>query len=213
MLRELRDALAKNGKALEIHLVGHSAGSILLGHLLDRLAGPEPLRAASCELYAAACSSGFAVKHYGGASQAGVLSLQDLRLHVLTDANERADGLPTPGRDIYGKSLLYLVSRALDDVRKQPLLGMERALVKPERAWAEDQWASAATVDIAAWLKLWPGGPLLHRVEAPKARTTKTGDQIDACHGSFDNNIDVLTGTLERIRGSTLVAPMEWLDY
>ena len=44
-------------------------------------------------------------------------------------------------------------------------------------------------------------------------RTTKTGDQIDACHGSFDNNIDVLTGTLERIRGSTLVAPMEWLDY
>lgn len=213
MLRELRDALAKNGKALEIHLVGHSAGSILLGHLLDRLAGPEPLRAASCELYAAACSSGFAVKHYGGASQAGVLSLQDLRLHVLTDANERADGLPTPGRDIYGKSLLYLVSRALDDVRKQPLLGMERALVKPERAWAEDQWASAATIDIAAWLKLWPGGPLLHRVEAPKVRTTKTGDQIDACHGSFDNNIDVLTGTLERIRGSTLVAPMEWLDY
>lgn len=213
MLRELRDGLAKNGKTLEVHLVGHSAGSILLGHLLGRLGGPDLLPAASCELYAAACSSGFAVQHYGAAQQAGVLSLDRLRLHVLTDGNERADGLPSAERDIYGKSLLYLVSRALDDVRKQPLLGMERALVKPDAAWAEDQWNAASYVDIAAWLKLWPAGELLNRVATPKVRTTKTGDQIDASHGSFDNNIDVLTGTLERIRGGTLVAPIEWLDY
>jgi hypothetical protein len=213
MLRELRDTLAKSGKTLEVHLIGHSAGSILLGHLLGRLAGPDPVRAASCELYAAACSSGFAVQHYGAAHQAGVLSLKDLRLHVLTDGNERADGLPSAERDIYGKSLLYLVSRALDDVRKQPLLGMERALVAPDPSWVDDQWAAAAYADAAAWLKLWPAGALLHRVSSPKVRTTKTGDQIDASHGSFDNNIDVLTGTLERIRGAALVAPMEWLDY
>lgn len=217
MLRELRDALAKSGKTLEIHLIGHSAGSILLGHLLGRLGGSNIVPAASCELYAAACSSGFAVQHYGAAAQAGVLPLNALRLHVLTDANERADGLPDAERDIYGKSLLYLVSRALDDVRKQPLLGMERALVKPDPAWAADQWAlganQAPNPDVAAWLKLWPAGDLLHRVTAPKVRTTKAGDQIAASHGSFDNNIDVLTGTLERIRGGALVAPMEWLDY
>lgn len=217
MLRELRDTLAKSGKALEIHLIGHSAGSILLGHLLGRLGVVDVVPVASCELYAAACSSGFAVQHYGAAAQAGVLSLDQLRLHVLTDANERADGLPSAERDIYGKSLLYLVSRALDDVRKQPLLGMERALVKPDPAWAADQWAlppdQAANADVAAWLKLWPAGALLNRVTAPKVRTTKAGDQIDASHGSFDNNIDILTGTLERIRGAALVAPMEWLDY
>lgn len=213
MLRELRDTLAKSGRTLEVHLIGHSAGSILLGHLLDRLGGPDPMPAASCELYAAACSSGFAVQHYGAADKAGVLSLKTLRLHVLTDANERADGLPTAERDIYGKSLLYLVSRALDDVRKQPLLGMERALCTPDAAWLDDQWAATATPDIATWLKLWPAGALLHKVTAPKVRTTKTGDQIDASHGSFDNNIDVLTGTLERIRGGALAAPMEWLDY
>jgi hypothetical protein len=162
-LRELRNTLAKGGKTLEIHLIGHSAGSILLG---------------------------------------------------LTDSNERADGLPNAERDIYGKSLLYLVSRALDDIRKQPLLGMERALVPSDPLWAGDQWADGqARKDIADWLKLWPGGTLLNRVTAPKVRTTKTGDQISASHGSFDNNIDVLTGTLERIRGGALVAPMEWLDY
>ncbi|WP_156391967.1 MULTISPECIES: C1 family peptidase [unclassified Roseateles] len=219
MLHELRDALAKSGKTLEIHLVGHSAGSILLGHLLGRLGatdgtgGASVVPAASCELYAAACSSGFAVQHYGAAHQAGVLSLDRLRLHVLTDANERADGLPNSERDIYGKSLLYLVSRALDDVRKQPLLGMERALCAEDPAWMDDQWAGVPNPDIAAWLKLWPAGDLLNLVATPKVRTTKTGDQIDASHGSFDNNIDVLTGTLERIRGSALVAPMEWLDY
>lgn len=213
MLRELRDALAKSGKTLEVHLIGHSAGSILLGHLLGRMGGANIVPAASCELYAAACSSGFAVQHYGAASQAGVLSLDTLRLHVLTDANERADGLPNAERDIYGKSLLYLVSRALDDVRKQPLLGMERALCAEDPAWMNDQWAGVPHADIAAWLKLWPAGDLLNLVTAPKVRTTKAGDQIDASHGSFDNNIDVLTGTLERIRGGALVAPMEWLDY
>lgn len=217
LLRELRDQLAKAGQALELHLVGHSAGSILLGHLLDRLDGRDVLPVASCELYAAACSSGFAVQHYGAAHQAGVLPLDRLRLHVLTDGNERADGLPDARRDIYGKSLLYLVSRALDDVRKQPLLGMERALVKPDPAWVDDQWAlgpgGKPNPDVAAWLKRWPGGDLLQRVASPKVRITKAGDQIDASHGSFDNNIDVLTGTLERIRGGALVAPMEWLDY
>jgi hypothetical protein len=213
LLRELRDTLAKGGKTLEIHLIGHSAGSILLGHLLGRLGGANVVQAASCELYAAACSSGFAVQHYGAAHQAGVLSMKALRLHVLTDANERSDGLPTAERDIYGKSLLYLVSRALDDVRKQPLLGMERALVAPDAAWKDDQWAGATYADVLAWQKLWPAGALLNRVTSPKVRTTKTGDQISASHGSFDNNIDVITGTLERIRGSALVAPMEWLDY
>lgn len=213
MLRELRDALAKSGRTLELHLVGHSAGSILLGHLLDRLGGTQPLPVTSCELYAAACSSAFAVQHYGAAGAAGVLPLRQLRLHVLTDANERADGLPSAERDIYGKSLLYLVSHALDDIRKQPLLGMERALVPPDPAWLADQWAGAPDADVAAWLQLWPAGPLLDRVATPKVRTTKAGDQIPASHGSFDNNIDVLTGTLERIRGAALVAPMEWLDY
>ncbi|MFG6432613.1 C1 family peptidase [Roseateles sp. LYH14W] len=217
LLRELQAALDKRGRALELHLVGHSAGSILLGHLLGRLSplgGPGIVPAASCELYAAACSSGFAVRHYGAADQAGVLSLNNLHLHVLTDANERADGLPTAEHDIYGKSLLYLVSRALDDVRKQPLLGMERALVAEDPMWLGDQWADGqARQDIEDWRKLWPAGDLLHPVTAPKVRTTKMGDQIGASHGSFDSNIDVLTGTLERIRGAKLVAPMEWLDY
>jgi hypothetical protein len=67
MLRELRDALAKGGRTLEIHLVGHSAGSIhrqlraVRGRLLQRLRrealrrGP-PGRRAVAEGPAPACA-------------------------------------------------------------------------------------------------------------------------------------------------------------
>ena len=90
---------------------------------------------------------------------------------------------------------------------------MERALCAEDPAWSEEQWAGPPNADITAWLRLWPAGALLYRVTTPKVRTTKTGEQIDAGHGSFDNNIDIITGTLERIRGAGLAAPMEWLDY
>jgi hypothetical protein len=54
---------------------------------------------------------------------------------------------------------------------------------------------------------------LLHTVTTPKVRTTRNQDQIDASHGSFGSNIEVLTETLVRIKGAPLVAEMEWLDY
>jgi hypothetical protein len=47
----------------------------------------------------------------------------------------------------------------------------------------------------------------------PTVRTTARGDRIQATHGSFDNNLDVIGETLRRIRGAPLVAPLEWLDY
>jgi hypothetical protein len=215
----LRDALAAQNRALEVHLVGHSAGSILLGWLLHRLA-QDDLRAAaprvhSCTLYAPACSLQFAIGTYAKAP-AALFGLADLWIHYLSDTNEKADGLPAPQAALYGKSLLYLVSRALDDARKMPLLGLANAIT-PEafdaRQWADDQVAS-----MTAWRELWtPGAPGPAQrgfaVTAPDVRVTRAGATIQATHGSFDNNIDVITATLERIRGGSLVAPIEWLDY
>ena len=215
-LRELRERLTQAGVALELHLIGHSAGSILLGHLLDQLGGAAPLQVQTCNLYAAACSSGFAVQHYLGASRSGVLALAHLHLYQLSDKNERNDGLPSESKPVYGKSLLYLVSRALDDVRKQPLLGMERALL-PDFAKDKEQWDRSGMAAMQQWQAAWnplaAQHGLLHKVETPKVRNTREQGQISATHGSFDNNIDVLTDTLARIKGAALVAPLEWLDY
>lgn len=218
-LRGLKAALAKAGIALEVHLIGHSAGSILLGHLLDLLGAMDTdqpaLPVTTCTLYAAACSTGFAVQHYLGAATAGVLPLDRLHLYHLSDGNEKGDALPSTSTPIYGKSLLYLVSRALDDIRKQPLLGMERALL-PAFAKDEEQWEKKMLPGVQQWQKAW--GPLaaknglLHTVTTPKVRTTRVQDQIDATHGSFSSNIDVWSETLVRVKGAPLVGEMEWLD-
>jgi hypothetical protein len=216
----LSGVLIKGGKQLELHLLGHSAGSILLGHLLDQMTEANMktplLRVNTCTLFAAACSTRFAVDHYLPAAKAGLIDLQRLWLHYLTDENEKRDGLPTPGIPAYGKSLLYLVSRALDDTRKMPLLGMERSLIS-DFANDDDQWAAGELPSVKAWQAIWSlGSGDTARgipVKTPDVRNTKTGGQIQATHGSFDNNIDILTDTLQRIKGGALVSPMEWLDY
>jgi hypothetical protein len=153
-LLALRQELAANGKRLELHVAGHSAGSILLGHLLS-LAGSQtgsnpPLAVKSTTLFAAACSCEFANQHYMAAQAKGVLKLSDLCLYVLADENEKADALPSPALPAYGKSLLYLVSRALDDVRKMPLLGMQRAQLQEYENDA-DQWDEGQLPEVHQW--------------------------------------------------------------
>ena len=217
----LRDALRADSRALEVHLVGHSAGSIVLGWLLDRLAKddlrPSAPKISSCALYAAACSVQFAVGTYAKVAQTPLFSLKDLWLHYLSDSNEKADGLPTADARLYGKSLLYLVSRALDDARKMPLLGLQNAIT-PD-VFDPKQWADEQVASITAWQQAWsPGTPGAASqrgfpVTTPDVRTTRTGATIQATHGSFDNNIDVLTASLQRIKGSKLVSRLEWLDY
>jgi hypothetical protein len=219
----LKADLKKEGKDLEVHLVGHSAGAILLGHFLTLLDpkgnGEPPLQIATTSLYAAACSVAFANRIYLPAAQQKVIDLNKLWLYVLTDDNERKDGLPTPTLRAYGKSLLYLVSRALDDVRKIPLLGMERSLLAAY-AKDDDQWDGGQLPEMVAWQKAWPGSnpksDLFKRTETPQVPDTKRPDSIQATHGSFDNNITVLTETIARVSGrdgAGLVSPLEWMDY
>lgn len=214
-LLRLSQRTAKAGRPLRLHLIGHSAGSILLGHLLSRLnelgAAGAGLTVQSCSLYAAACSVRFAVDHYLPAADSGLLPLERLFLHHLSDPNEKADALPSPTLQAYGKSLLYLVSRALDDQRKMPLLGMERAL-DPHYARSTDHWAETELASMQAWQARWPAGQGATWRD-PTVLTTRRGDRIPATHGSFDANLEVITETLQRIRGEPLVAPLEWLDY
>lgn len=211
----LRDEVKRaRGKNLAVHLVGHSAGSILLGHLLSRLAAPEsgsaPVKIASCSLYAAACSVPFAVKMYLDVAKA-ILAPADIALHYLSDANEKRDYLAgASALHLYGKSLLYLVSRALDDERKMPLLGFERA-VKPGHEHDADQWAEGQLAAVQAWQRRFRG--TLAPVAEPNIQVADNGKTMQAQHGSFDNNVKVITQTIERVTGARPVKRIEWLDY
>jgi hypothetical protein len=213
-LASLAGAMGDEGRPLEVHFMGHSAGSILLGYLLTRMGADDLARSSprvkSISLLAPACTSRFALGHYAAAAQAGRFDLRRLAIHVLSDANEKRDALPSPDHRVYGKSLLYLVSRALEDERKMPLLGLERAH-DPRYAGDTDQWAEEELDAVRAWQAAWPRDNL-RVVTAPDVRVGRDGARAQATHGALDNDIDTLTLAIERIAGRKLVAPLEWLQ-
>ncbi|MBM3479585.1 MAG: hypothetical protein FJX69_10230 [Alphaproteobacteria bacterium] len=168
-------------------------------------------RVASVSLLAAACSVEFALRTYSAAAQDGILDLSRLSMSYLSDENERRDGLPAPGLALYGKSLLYLVSRALDDARKIPLLGMERANLAAHAA-DEGQWAREHLAHVARWQRLWRPSTESCIAE-PQVVVDAAGTRRQAVHGCFDNDIATMTRAIEAIAGRSLVAPLEWLDY
>ena len=114
-------------------------------------------------LYAPACTVEFANRTYVPAAMNKVIDPKRVFVEILSDANERND---TVGP--YGKSLLYLVSRALEPTHKTPLLGME-AVWKPvfdkKDVFAKDPHGKL-NLDIAGLRKAW-----LPLMGAPNALT------------------------------------------
>lgn len=127
-IKLLLDENAKAKNPMSVHLVGHSAGSILVGELLRAMPGMGQDTGAvqSCSLLAPACTIDFYNTAYRPALGAEGMA-QKLVQYNLIDSRELDD---TVGP--YGKSLLYFVSRAFEENRKTPLLGMEKHSVEME---------------------------------------------------------------------------------
>ncbi len=201
----LAEALAKLKKTfsdLELHMIGHSAGSILLGAWLDELT-KRKLPAKTLSLYAPACTIGFANKHFIPAAKKGILNTKQLFIHNMDDEREKADNTAT----LYRKSLLYLVSRALEDIHKMPLLGMDAA-------WNPSNCQEKTTggfhfsqkQQIEKWAEFIKTGnkPLIYKRDKCQVKVNIKPDYINLSHGSFDNDIDVIEFTIKKIRGSEL---------
>lgn len=205
--------LKKKHPGLKIHLIGHSAGSILLGHLLQDCPR-NGLRIASCTLYAAACTVDFANRHYIRAVEKSTLAKKNIHLHLLSDQREKDD---TVGP--YQKSLLYLVSRALENWHKTPLLGMANVF---DKSLNDNKiWNRNTLPHIKRWQTFWDNQSLnIHDDEqVTTAALWKNGKidkeiaRIDAAHGSFDNDIKVIDQTIQRITGKPLQQNVENLRY
>lgn len=160
---------------LKIHLAGHSTGAVLLGHLLHAL---DDLDIAdlidSCSLMAPACSIDFYKEHYeprlheqAQAIGEGKVRLPVLTIYNLTEQLELDDNVAL----VYRKSLLYLVSRALERQTDKPLLGMQRYSKK---------------------LNAYPGMSI-HYSDGKKGVTTSTS------HGGFDNDAKTMNTIMTQI--------------
>jgi pimeloyl-ACP methyl ester carboxylesterase len=192
-LERLRDKFDK----LEIHLIGHSAGAIVQGGLLSVL-GDRGLKARSLTLYAPACTVRFAREHFLPAVARGTIAKSAVAFDILSEANERTD---TVGP--YGKSLLYLISRALERKHKTAILGMEAAW-RPELARKEDVYNPESLDEVTKWVAAWgdPGRNL--RILKDASVPISTVKTIKAAHGCFDNWVGCIKQSVHTCLGLEL---------
>jgi hypothetical protein len=202
LLLEAIQALAGTwGNRFELHLVGHSAGSIVLGHLLKAAAARPAVKEAldSVHLLAPACTVAFAARHYAADEEV----MRRLHLEVLSDKEERDDNVAS----VYHKSLLYLVSNALETDLRTPILGLHAVNDVSYDGWDGSSDTGEA---LATWRKAAESVGLAERtgVVAGRVRVAvdSSGQDVHqpAAHGSFDNDLDVMTRTLQRITGGPL---------
>ena len=185
LVADLLGELTRQFPALRVHLVAHSAGSIVFGGLVDRLASgtPEPVDIQTCTLWAPACTMNVYRNQYLPSVKSG--HIKDLALFTLTDKAERDDNCA----NLYHKSLLYLVSNAFEaglgkapflrEREGEPILGMAKFISRLPPAQRGFDWVLSPNANLAATLQ---------------ASTAKT-------HGAFDDDAATLASTLGRIVG------------
>jgi len=169
----------------ELHVVAHSAGSILFTHAVEHL-----------------CSLGITLKtlqffapavRVDEFKQFALPAIKDGRcpqatLYLLNEQQELDDSVGP-----YGRSLLWLVANAFEDKRGTPLLGMQYFMKK------ETALRQAAFGDV---------------IESGNSGTPGS-ESASRTHGGFDNDPCSMNSVLHRILGKKPAHPFEKrdLDY
>ncbi|MBI2961476.1 MAG: C1 family peptidase, partial [Betaproteobacteria bacterium] len=179
-------ALAKAGEAerrqWELHVVAHSAGSILFAHAVEHLCSLG-IEFKTLQFFAPAVRIDEFRQYALPAIRAG--RCPRATLYHLNEQQELDD---TVGP--YGRSLLWLVSNAFEGRRGTPLLGM-RCYLKQEPALRR-----AAFLDV---------------IESSTTGTAGS-ETAAHTHGGFDNDPYSMNSVLDRILGRKPTAPFEKRD-
>jgi hypothetical protein len=200
------DKLIAGDPSYEVHLVAHSAGGIFLAPFAQLLTSRGKITSgvlkgstgygrnvSSCTLWAPGIRIDEFRQTYLPAIKNG--SLGHFALFTLTDEAEQDDQCG----HIYHKSLLYLVSRALEDqsegeipgeVEGEPLLGLARSIED------DPELVNLLRSDKAAWIQA-PNDAPENTPWASRARQ----------HGDFDDDHTTLKSTLARILESKAAMP------
>jgi hypothetical protein len=199
---------------IELHLIGHSAGSLINGHLIQLL-WARGLPIATSTLLAPACTLDFANSTFRKVIEGGGLKRKDFHLHMMSDNREQDDNVI----GVYHKSLLYLVSRSYEELQRMPLLGMAKSLDGAYQDFSKPdlcEWNIAAQDMTVQWNNFYwrnkiPTGFALtgNGLSAESAKTLHLyndvkmtygpGTKADTSHGGFDNDLNAMTTTLKTI--------------
>jgi len=185
--------LLRHDRSIEVHFVGHSAGSIFHAPLIRLLTTkgviPEGfmagergygIKVSSCTLWAPACTIELFKQSYLPAIESE--AIRRFALFILSGKSELDDNCA----GIYHKSLLYLVSNALEERPHipgfrdgVPLLGMEKFIT-------EDQELEALFRRENAQLVISPNNEAAGLVKSSGSRH----------HGDFDDDSQTVKATL-----------------
>jgi hypothetical protein len=200
----------------ELHVVGHSAGSILAAYALPHLVSLG-VTFKTLQFLAPAITIAEFRKTMLPAIRNGTAPHPSL--FILSDQGELDDNVGPGGA--YGKSLLYLVSNAFEGRRDVPLLGMERFLrgeVANSDADPEIEKLFRQSVDgrpalVIAGAELSAPERRAGRRHGPAATRAaangrRASDRLDLSslsrsdsHGGFDNDDATMNSVLYRILG------------
>lgn len=195
-LQLIAELAGKYKDDFEIHLIGHSAGSIFHAPLIQLLTSkvkgnPADLNGnnglgltiKTCTLWAPACTVDLFKQTYLPAIKSG--SIEKFTLFTLTERAEQDDNCS----HIYNKSLLYLVSDAFEEQARipffrdgVPVLGMQKFIDKDE------ELRSLFKNKNCDWI-LSPNSA----ADGSDKRSTSTA------HGGFDDDLPTVSATLARM--------------
>jgi papain like protease len=186
--RLLKTLRAAERRKWELHVVGHSAGSIFAAHAIDLLGGLG-MAFRSLQLMAPAIRADLFRDTVIPAVKGGLCPHPTL--YLLSDVGERDDRVGP-----YGKSLLYLVSNAFEGERETPLAGMER-FVRPIEGSAD----RVDPVLEAFFQQKVDGQPSLVVAGAHTGPDISPNASESDTHGGFDNDTKTMNAVLYRILG------------
>jgi len=123
VIKTLIKKVAKAKTDMQLHIVGHSNGSVLAANLLKGLETElKEFMVHTVSLMAPACTNDLFFSNYSDIIKRDAgFRIGKTTLYNLCEKLEKDDNVA----EIYRKSLLYLISNAFEDNREMPLLGME----------------------------------------------------------------------------------------
>lgn len=190
-------ALMKQDPSIKVHVLGHSAGSIFLAPLMQALTSKGMIKSGpmngetgynqtvtTCTLWAPACTVELFKSSYLPSISTGAIGR--FALFTLTDQAEQDDHCA----NIYHKSLLYLVSNALEERARIPMIQKDGTPILGMEKFVEHDPTIKAlfTQGKADWIKA-PNGDSVGTATASRSQS----------HGDFDDDGPTLQATLARI--------------
>jgi hypothetical protein len=169
-----------NAGQVEVHAIGHSAGSNFHSQFLPVLLDLGLPEIKTLQFFAPAIT----ISDFLDTLMRRIRHIGQLTMYTMTDSFERADTTA-----IYQKSLLYLIHEALEGAEETPILGLEKSILD----------------DIRLTRLFGIGGRVTDRTDTVVFSPTSEDDLAAASksqrHGGFDDDRFTMNSALRRVLG------------